>query len=52
MNILIYQGKNGARVELKSTDLETMWATQRQIAEIFDCTIANVSLHLGHFIIA
>ncbi len=34
MNILIYRGKNGATVELKSTDLETMWATQKQIGEI------------------
>lgn len=46
MNIIIYEGKNGTRVDLKSLDLETMWATQEQIANIFDCTIANVSLHI------
>jgi hypothetical protein len=46
MNILIYQGKNGTRVDLKSTDLETMWATVKQIAEIFDCTTQNVEYHI------
>jgi hypothetical protein len=46
MNILIYQGKNGARVELKSTDLETMWVAVKQIAEIFDCTVHNVMGHV------
>jgi len=46
MNILIYEGKNGTRVDLKSTDLETMWATQEQIAEIFNTTKQNISLHI------
>jgi hypothetical protein len=46
MNVLIYQGKNGTRVELKpSQEHETMWATQAQIAEVFDCTVHNV---IGH----
>ena len=35
INILIYEGKGGTRVELKSgEELETMWATQEQIASI------------------
>ena len=46
MNIFIYQGKNGTRVELKSSDLDTMWATQGQIAEIFDSSISNISEHI------
>lgn len=50
MNILIYQGKNGARVELKSTDLETMWATQRQMAEIFDVEVPAISKHISNII--
>jgi hypothetical protein len=45
MNILIYEGKKGTRVDLKSLDLETMWATVKQIAEIFDCTTQNVEYH-------
>lgn len=49
INILIYEGKSGARVELKSgEELETMWATQEQIATIFDCSISNVSEHIKH----
>jgi hypothetical protein len=46
MNVFIYQGKNGTRVELKSADTETMWATQAQIAEVFDCTVHNVIGHI------
>jgi hypothetical protein len=46
MSVLIYQGKNGTRVDLKSKDLyETIWATVKQIAQIFDCTTDNVELH-------
>jgi hypothetical protein len=46
INVLIYEGKSGARVELKSFDPETMWATIKQIAEIFDCTTQNVEYHV------
>ncbi len=46
MNIIIYQGKNGTRVDLKSSDFETMWATVKQISEIFDCTTQNVEYHI------
>jgi len=45
-DILIYQGKNGTRVELKpSQEQETIWATVKQIAEIFDSTRQNIELH-------
>jgi hypothetical protein len=47
MSVLIYQGKNGTRVDLKSTDgYDTIWATVKQIAQIFDCTTDNVELHI------
>ncbi len=46
MNVIIYQGKNGTRVDLKSSDFETMWATQKQIAEIFDVSIPTINEHL------
>lgn len=48
MNIIIYEGKNGTRVDLKSLDLETMWANQSQIAEIFDTSISNISEHISN----
>jgi hypothetical protein len=46
MNIIIYEGKQGTRVDLKSNDFETMWATAKQVAEIFDCGEDNVRLHI------
>lgn len=46
MNIVIYEGKQGTRVDLKSNDFETMWATQQQIATIFDTTKQNISSHI------
>jgi hypothetical protein len=46
INVLIYQGKNGSRVELRPGEgLETMYATVRQMSEIFDCTTENVIMH-------
>ncbi len=47
MNVIIYQGKNGTRVDLKSSDFETMWANVKQISEIFDCTTQNVEYHIN-----
>ena len=46
INILIYEGKNGTRVDLKSDDFETMWCTQAQIAMLFDCSRNNVTEHI------
>ena len=51
INILIYEGKNGTRVELKSgEELETMWAAQSQIAEIFECSRSNVAEHIQNIL--
>jgi len=51
INILIYEGKNGTRVELKSgEEFETIWANQSQIAEIFDCSRSNVAEHIQNII--
>ncbi|MDO8512153.1 MAG: virulence protein RhuM/Fic/DOC family protein [bacterium] len=45
-NLLIYQAKNGA-IELRGDfSRETIWATQAQIASIFDVTPQNVTIHL------
>jgi len=46
--VVIYQSKSGA-IELKGDfSKETFWATQAQIAEMFDVTPQNVTLHLGN----
>jgi len=46
--VVIYQSKSGA-IELKGDfSRETFWATQAQIAEMFDVTPQNVTLHLGN----
>lgn len=45
--LVIYQAKNGA-IELRGdTSRETLWATQAQIAQLFDVTPQNVTLHLS-----
>lgn len=45
-NVIIYQAKNGA-IELHGdVQVETIWATQKQIAEVFDVTPQNITLHL------
>ncbi|MEK7547930.1 MAG: virulence protein RhuM/Fic/DOC family protein [Patescibacteria group bacterium] len=44
--IVIYQAKTGA-IELHAdTDTETFWATQAQMAQIFNTTPQNITLHL------
>lgn len=44
--LVIYTGKNGG-VELRAdTDKETIWATQDQIADLFETTKQNVGQHL------
>lgn len=43
---IIYQTKSGA-LELRGDFREeTIWATQAQIAELFDTSADNISLHL------
>jgi hypothetical protein len=37
-NLVIYQAKNGA-IELKAdSNVEAIWASQKQIAQVFDVT--------------
>lgn len=44
--ITIYETDDGkARVEVRFED-ENVWLTQKLMAELFDCSIDNVSLHL------
>lgn len=46
--IIIYQAKSGA-IELRGDfSRETVWATQAQIAELFDVTPQNITLHLNN----
>jgi len=45
-NLVIYQAKSGA-IELRGDfECDTVWATQKQIAEIFGVTPQNITLHL------
>jgi len=44
--LAIYQAENGA-IELREDfDNETIWATQKQMAEVFGVTSQNITLHL------
>ena len=44
--IVLYTGKNG-KVELRAdTEKDTLWGTQERVAQLFDCSADNVSLHL------
>lgn len=43
--IIIYQSPDGAQVQV-TFDKDTVWATQKQIAEIFHTTPQNITIHL------
>ena len=44
--IIIYEGDNGQpRIEVRIEN-ETVWLTQTQLAELFDTTKANISIHV------
>ena len=44
--VVVYGAPDGAvRVDVR-LDRETVWLTQRQMAEVFDTTSRNVSMHL------
>ena len=44
--MVIYQSDDG-RVHLEtSLQNETLWMTQSQMAELFGCSVDNISLHL------
>ena len=45
-NIIIYTTEDGqARIEVRFEN-ENVWRTEKQIAELFDCSADNISLHL------
>ena len=45
-NITIYTTEDGkARIEVRFEN-ENVWLTQKQMAELFDCSADNISLHL------
>src|SRR3954466_5518080 len=45
-SIILYQTEDGGtRIECRFED-ETLWLTQAQIAELFETTAQNVTLHL------
>lgn len=45
-NLAFYQAKNGV-IELKAgLDVETIWASQKQITQIFDVTSQDITIHL------
>ena len=49
-NIAVYQAKNGA-IELRAdSKMETVWATQAQIAEIFDIERSVITKHINNII--
>ena len=45
-NLLIYKNKDGDIVVDAIYKSETLWLTQKAMANIFDCSIDNISLHL------
>ena len=50
LQLFIYQCQNGSNVELKSFDGNTLWATQKQIAVLFDCDVRTVNYHIQEII--
>jgi hypothetical protein len=43
-NLVIYQAKNGV-IELKAdSNVEAIWASQKQIAQVFDVTPQNITI--------
>ena len=48
--VLVYEAPDGAvRMEVK-LDRDTVWLTQRQIADLFDKSTDNVGLHLNNIL--
>lgn len=46
--IILYETEDGkARIEVRFED-ENVWLTQKTMAELFECSVDNVSLHLKH----
>ena len=47
MRFVVYQPNETVRLEVRMEN-ETVWLTQSQMAELFDCTVRNVRLHLAN----
>ncbi len=45
-NILLYASPDGALKLEVSIDGETVWLSQKQMAELFDCSVFNINVHL------
>src|SRR3989338_1265509 len=45
-NIILYASPNGTFKLEVSIDGETVWLSQKQMGELFDCTSENVIIHL------
>jgi len=49
--IIIYNAEDGeTKIEVKMKN-ENVWLSQKQMAELFDCTVDNISLHLKNIFI-
>ena len=44
--IVLYQPNDNIRLEVRLQD-ETVWLTQQQMAELFNTTRNNITLHIG-----
>ncbi|MFA6422760.1 MAG: virulence RhuM family protein [Candidatus Buchananbacteria bacterium] len=44
--IIIYEGADGAPSIEVRVENETVWLSQKQMAELFDCTVENIIFHL------
>ena len=45
--IVLYQPNDNIRLEVRLQD-ETAWLTQQQMAELFNTTRNNITLHIGN----
>lgn len=45
--IILYQPEKSIRLEVRLED-ETVWLTQQQMAELFQTSKQNISLHTGN----
>jgi hypothetical protein len=43
--IILYQSADSTQLEVRIED-ETVWLTQKQMAQLFDCTSDNIGLHI------
>ena len=45
--IVLYQPDDSVRLEVRLQD-DTVWLTQQQMAELFNTTMNNITLHIGN----